>query len=159
MRWVKFSVAVLGTSALLVIAVFATGAFMVSNALASGIHDAAQMQHPVDPSKLPPELSGLKDIPAAERFAHFKGIQVSLTDQNGSPLNIAVSPGVASSVSDTSLTIAGNDGASHTYAVNDQTMTHGQTVTNGENVVVVTINNTSTARAVIGANPANWHHS
>jgi hypothetical protein len=158
MSWVKFSVAVLFTSAALVVALVATGAFVVGNALASGIPAAAQARG-MDGRDIPPELASLKDVPAAERFAHFKGVQVSLTDKDGKPINISVTPGVASNVSATSLTMTGNDGASHTYTLNDQTMTRGHAISSGENVVVVTLDNTSTARAVFSANPGDWHHN
>jgi hypothetical protein len=160
MSWVKFSVAVVLTSAALVLAVFATGAIVAGNALASTLPVAAgEMRgHTMDGQNLPPELAGLKDIPAAQRFSHFKGVQVALTDQNGKPLEITVTPGVASSVSDTSLTITGNDGLSHTYAVNDQTFERGGTLSSGQNVVVVTLNNASTARAVFNASDNHWHN-
>lgn len=162
MSWLKFSVAVVLTSAALVVGLFATGAFAVGNALASGAPMFAAQQmgpgHGFDSSNLPPELQGLKDIPAGERFAHFKGVQVALTDKDGKPIQISVVPGVASAVSANSLTITGNDGASHTYAVNDQTMKRGGTINNGDDVVVVTMNDTTTARAVVDANGANWHH-
>jgi hypothetical protein len=159
MSWVKFSVAVVLTSAALVLALFTAGAFMVGNAMASSIPVAAQMRgHTLDGQNLPPELAGLKDIPAAQRFSHFKGVQVSLTDQNGKPLDISVTPGVANSVSDTSLTITGNDGVNHTYSLNDQTLERGGTVATGQDVVVVTLNNTSAARAVFNASSHNWHN-
>jgi hypothetical protein len=158
MRWVKFSVAVLFTSAALVVALFATGAVLVTNALASDIRSAAQVRG-TEPHTVPPELAGLKDIPPAERFAHFKGVQVSLTDKDGKPVDISVTPGVASSVSPTSLSVAGNDGASHTFALDDQTFNRDRAITAGENVVVVSINHSSTARAVLGLNPASWKHS
>jgi hypothetical protein len=156
--WLKFSVAVLLTSAALVVALFATGAFMVGHALASGIPAAAQM-HDHNNVNMPPELAGLKDIPPAERFAHFKGVQVNLTDQNGNPLNINVTPGVATNVSANSISMTGNDGATHTYTLDDQTLNRATTLSDGDKVVVVTIGNTSNARAVLSANPANWHHS
>ena len=157
MGWVKFSVAVVLTSAVLAVGMVGAGAFMVSNALASGIQDAAQTRM-MDHGNMPPELAGLKDIPASQRFAHFRGITVNLTDQNGQPLTIAVTPGVVSTVSSTSLTMTGNDGAAHTYAINDQTSTHGSTtLTSGNDVVVVTINGSSTARAVVAFDPTKWH--
>ncbi len=157
MTWVKVSVAVLLTSAALVVALFVTGAVLVGNALAS---DAPAVAHvrATDDHNLPPELAGLKDIPAAERFAHFKGVQISLTDKDGTPVDVAVTPGVASAASATSLTVAGNDGASHTYSVNDQTMNRGGPIASGDRVVVVTINNSSTARAAFSLNAANWPH-
>jgi hypothetical protein len=157
MSWVRFSVAVLLTSAALVIAVFATGTFLVGNVLASSIPAVAQMHAPGN-GNVPPELAGLKDIPAGERFAHFKGAQLNLTDKDGKPIQVTVTPGVANNVTATSLTITGNDGASHTYSLNDQTMTRGQSVSSGENVVVLTLDNASTARAVFDVNPGSWHH-
>src|SRR5690349_7697296 len=107
MTWVKVSVAVLLTSAALVVALFVTGAVLVGNALASDAPAAAHVRA-TDDHNLPPELAGFKDIPAAERFAHFKGVQISLTDKDGAPVDVAVTPGVASTVSATSLTVAGN---------------------------------------------------
>ncbi len=156
MGWVKFSVAVVLTSAVLAVGIVGAGAFMVTNALASGVRDAAQTRM-MNQENLPPELAGLKDIPADQRFAHFKGLSVNLTDQNGQPLTIGVMPGVVSANSATSLTVNGNDGATHTYAIDAQTSTHGDTVTNGQDVVVLTINNSSTARAVFAFDPTKWH--
>lgn len=161
MSWLKFSVAVVVTSAALVVGVFATGAFVISNALASASPVAAAEMgggHRFDTGNLPPELAGLKDVPAAERFAHFKGVQVALTDKDGKPVQIAVVPGVASAVDANSVTITGNDGATHTYSVNDQTMKRGDMINSGDNVVVVTMNDTTTARAIVDATGAEWHH-
>jgi hypothetical protein len=112
----------------------------------------------MDHGDVPPELAGLKDIPADQRFAHFKGVQVSLTDKDGKPVDLTVTPGVATSVNSGSITLAGNDGASHTYTLNEQTLSRGQTITAGEDVVVVTLNNSGTARAVFGLDPSKWHH-
>src|SRR5579859_6002018 len=153
MRWFKFSVAVVLTSLALVVAMFATGTFLVGNVLASTITNAAQMRGhgswDNQNQNLPPEIASLKDVPEGERFSHFQGVQVALTDKDGKPVHITVTPGVASSVSTTSLTIAGNDGSSHTYALNDQTWTHGAAVADGQKVVVVTMNDAPTARAVL----------
>ncbi len=150
MSWVRFSLAVLGTSLILVGVMGLAGMFAVGHAFASAAPFAQQAWSAQD---VPPELSGLKDIPAADRFAHFKGIQANLTDKDGKPLSINVTPGVATSVSATSLTLKGNDGVSHTYALDAQTMTHGKTVSQGQDVVVVTLNNAANATAVIGVDP------
>jgi hypothetical protein len=157
MSWVKFSVAVVLTSAALVVGLFATGAFMVGNVLASGAQ-MAQFRGTGGDWHMPPELASLKDVPADQRFAHFKGVQATLTDKDGKPIAISVTPGIASAVSATSLTINGNDGTTHTYALDSQTVTRGKAVENGQDVVVVTINNSGTARAVFGANPGDWGH-
>jgi len=156
MSWVKFSVAVVLTSAALVVATFATGAFMVGNALASGVQMAQFRGGPGGGWTMPPELAGLKDLPADQRFAHFKGVQVNLTDKDGKPIAISVTPGIATAVSATSLTINGNDGTSHTYALDAQTMTHGKAVATGEDVVVLTFNNSSTARGVFAPGASDW---
>jgi len=148
----RFSLAVLATSLILVGVIGFAGMFAVRNAVASAAPFAEQSQW--SGQNLPPELSGLRDIPAADRFAHFKGIQANLTDKEGKPLTITVTPGVASSVSSSSITLNGNDGASHTYTLDAQTMTHGKTPAQGDDVVVVTLNNASSATAVIGADPS-----
>src|SRR3954470_25051813 len=36
-----------------------------------------------DRSAIPPQLAGLADVPANERFDHFRGVQVQLTDKDG----------------------------------------------------------------------------
>src|SRR5579859_4015492 len=115
MNWLRFSLAVVVTAVALVIALFATVPFVVGNVLANTIHSAQDhgMSFMAPGGGLPPELASLKDVPAGERFAHFKGVQANLTDKDGKPLVISVTPGVASNVSANSLTIAGNDGATH----------------------------------------------
>ncbi|MBV9174594.1 MAG: hypothetical protein JOZ81_31420 [Chloroflexi bacterium] len=155
MSRVKFSLAVLGTSLVLVGALGVAGMFAVGHAFANAAPFMQQAQW--SGQNLPPELSGLKDIPAADRFAHFKGIQANLTDKDGKPLSVTVTPGVATNVSSTSLTLNGNDGASHTYTLDAQTITHGQTVAQGQDVVVVTLNNGSNATAVVGVDPSATH--
>lgn len=100
----------------------------------------------------------------AERFAHFKGVQVNLTDQNGQPLTLTATPGTATSVSATSLTIAANDGSTRTFNIDDQTIMPGAHTQNdgaatqpriaqGDNVVVVSINGSSTATALLSGGP------
>jgi len=103
--------------------------FAVGNAVASAAPFAEQAEW--SGQNLPPELSGLKDIPA-DRFAHFKGMLANLTDKDGKPLSVTVTPGVASNVSSSSITLNGNDGVSHTYTLDAQTMTHGKTLAQGE---------------------------
>ena len=113
---------------------------------------------------LPDELRGLIDIPPAERFNHFLGVQVNLKDKNNQPLTIAATPGTVTSVSATSLTIAANDGTTKTYELNDKTVIRGKPVqggaqaaqpvlANGDKAVVVTLNGNTAATAVIVAGP------
>ena len=161
MSWVKFSVAVVLTSAALVVALFATGAFFVGNAIAHAAPIAASDMrgHPeMDPHNLPLELAGLKDVPDSQKFSHLQGIQVALTDKDGNPVHIAVTPGVAKNIGTGSITVAGNDGATHTFAVTDQTWQRGGTqVADGDNVVVVTLNDTTSARAVVDVTAMHTH--
>jgi hypothetical protein len=101
-----------------------------------------------DRSAIPPELAGLADVPADQRFAHFRGVQVQVTDKDNRPVRVDVVPGTVSSVSSSSLTIAGNDGATHTYTLDDKTMQRGSAPKQNDKVVVATLNGSSTATAV-----------
>ena len=154
MQSFRFPLAVLGTSLVLVGAVALAGRLLVGDALAAGLggwhHAGAAWGGPW--GDLPPELSGLRDIPAADRFAHFRGVQVSLTDKDGRPLNVSVTPGTVTSVSSSSVTLSGNDGASHTFAIDAQTVEHGA-VSQGQKVVVATLNGSQTALAVMSGDP------
>ena len=110
--------------------------------------------------EMPPELQGLGDLPPAERFAHFVGVQVNLKDKDNKPFTITVTPGTVTTVSANSLTIVANDGITKTFALNGTTVTHGKPVqggsqatqqspTSGDKVIVITANDDQTAKAVI----------
>jgi hypothetical protein len=101
-----------------------------------------------DKSAIPPELAGLADVPADQRFSHFRGVQVQLTDTDNRPVRVDVTPGTVTSVGGTSLTIVGNDGATHTYALDNKTMQRGAQVTHNARVVVASLNGSNTAMAV-----------
>jgi hypothetical protein len=103
-------------------------------------------------ANLPPELAGLADVPASERFAHFRGVQVQLTDKDNKPVRLDVTPGTVTSVSSTSLTMAGNDGANHTYTLDDKTVRHAQAINQNDHVVVATLNGSTTATGVFAMN-------
>jgi len=113
---------------------------------------------------LPAQLAGLHDVPAAERFDHFKGVQVSLTDKDGQPLVVTLTPGTATAASATSLTVAANDGASRTFALDGQTAIRGwraqgdatASIAQGDRVVVMTLNNSGTAAAVWAGDFSGW---
>jgi hypothetical protein len=159
MSWVRFSLAVAGTSLALVIALFATGAFLVGNVFANATQAvAAQAMGAPHDWNVPPELANLKDIPQDQRFSHFRGVTANLTDKDGKPIAVTVTPGKATSVSSSSITLAGNDGASHTYSLDANTFTAKSTPAAGQDVVVVTLNNSQSATAVIAPN-ANWDHT
>jgi hypothetical protein len=147
MQRFRFPLAVAVTSIVLVVGVFGVAGLLVGNALASGPwtgwHDGHDFQ-------LPPQLAGLRDVPAGERFSHFRGVQVSLTDKDNKPLNVTVTPGTATATSPTSLTIAGNDGSTRTFSLNDQTAIRGKSaIAPNDHVVVVTLDNSTTATAVM----------
>jgi len=109
-------------------------------------------------NNLPPELSSLADVPAGDRFAHFRGVSVSLTDKNNQPLSVNVTPGTVSSVSASSVSLTGNDGATHTYAIDAKTLQDdNRPVKQNDQVVVATVNNSSTATAVFAMNGDGWH--
>ena len=106
---------------------------------------------------LPPELAGLADVPATERFQHFRGVQVQLADRDNRPLRVDVTPGTVTAVSATSLTVAGNDGAAHTYVLDDKTMQRGQAAKQNDRVVVATLNGSATATAVFAVHGEGNH--
>lgn len=162
----RFPIAVAATSLALVLGLVVVAGLVVPNALARGFWGMG----PGGPwaahafggpgFDLPPELQGLHDLPPSERFGHFRGVQISLTDKDGKALAINASPGTARTVSATSLTIAANDGSSKTFSLNDQTVIRGKRVQGGaqasqptlsqdDKVVVMTLNNSTTATAVM----------
>jgi hypothetical protein len=107
---------------------------------------------------LPSELTGLADVPAADRFGHFRGVQVTLTDKNNQPLLVNVTPGTVTAVSASSVTVNGNDGASHTYAIDSKTLQDDERpIKQNDQVVVATVNNSASATAVFATNDK-WHN-
>lgn len=152
MQMLRFPLAVLGTSVALVALLVLWGGFTVGNTLAAGL--GGSMHNGDFGGNLPAQLSGLRDIPAGERFSHFRGVQVTLTDKDNHPVAITVTPGTVASASATSLTLNGNDGASHTFSLDSQTMrgrAGQQAAAAGQQVVVATVDGSQTAFAVITA--------
>jgi hypothetical protein len=163
MRGLKFALAVLGTSLVLVLGIGAAGYYAVSSAFASGFGPFGD-RGAFAAQALPPELQGLEQLPPAERFKHFNGAQINLKDNNNQPLTVNVTPGTVSSVSATSLTITANDGSTRTYALDDKTIIRGKpdmstpgnrpaptTLKQGDMVVAVSKNNEATAKFVMSA--------
>lgn len=137
-----------------------------------------------DQKALPPEFQGLENLTPAERFTHFTGAQMNVTDKDGKPVSILVTPGKVTSASATSLVMAANDGTTKSFALDDKTVIRGKpdlsTSGNrpaavspkaGDLVVVVSKAGESTARFVMdggteGFGPPNgrgpwsaWHSS
>lgn len=104
---------------------------------------------------LPPQLAGLRDVPPAERFAHFTGARVTLTDKENQPVAVDVTPGTVTAASASSLTIAANDGSTRSFAIDAQTALKRPPAQN-DRVVVVSLNGASAAALVV-ALPADGH--
>ncbi len=170
MQWFRFSVAVALTSTTLVATLVAGGGLLASRVLANGAPFGPPMGLWQEGHggrggfQLPSELEGLRDVPAGERFAHFKGVQINLTDRNNQAVVVAITPGTVTAVSASSLTVAANDGSTKTYSLDDKTTLRGkQALTQNDNVVVATLNGGSHAHAVLtlgadGAGPWGGHH-
>jgi hypothetical protein len=167
MQRFRFPIAVTVTSLALVAMLVGAGGLLVGNALAIGPFSGggsgpwAAGHEGWQNGALPPELAGLVGVPAGERFSHFRGVRVQLTDKDNKPLTVDVTPGIATRVTPTSLTITANDGSVRTFSLDDKTIVHaksatrdssqGATSTIGQNekVVVATLNNSTTATAVM----------
>jgi hypothetical protein len=119
---------VLGTSLALVVAIGAAAVWTAPSVLAlagagpfGGPFAGAFAGH-----ALPPEFQGLEQLTPAERFTQFKGAQMNVTDKDGKPVAIQVTPGKVTEASATSLTIAANDGTTKTFALDDKTVIRGK---------------------------------
>jgi hypothetical protein len=162
MRRLRFPLAVLGTSLLLVLGIGVAGYLMVSSALAQGFGPFGPHGGPFAGHAMPPELQGLEQLPPAERFKHFNGAQISLKDKDNNPLTVNVTPGTVNAVSANSLTLAANDGSTKSYQIDGNTVIRSKpdastpgnqpAATNlkqGDLVAVVTKNNETTAKFVM----------
>jgi hypothetical protein len=181
MQRLRFPIAVALTSLGLVALLVVAGGLLVSSALArapwggpfapwfhgGGGRPWAGGPGPWGGFTLPAPLADLRDLPPAERFDHFKGVQVNLADRDGQPLVLTLTPGTATATSATSLTVAANDGASRTFALDAQTTIRGSraqggpaasppTIAPGDKVVVATINASGTATAVWAGPFGGW---
>jgi hypothetical protein len=165
----RFPIAVALTSLALVVALGAVVALLAPRAFAGGPWSRG---HGFGPGigrglghgfELPAELHGLRDLAPGERFAHFQGAQLNLTDRDNRPVTVSVTPGTATSVSPTSVTLAANDGSTKTFALSDRTLVRGRgdrsgepapsTLAEGSQVVVVTLNHEARAHAVVAVDP------
>jgi hypothetical protein len=168
----RFPLAVVTTSLALVLILVGASALLIQNALANSpfmgaavaagapwTHGAPWAGNQSD-WQLPAQLTGLADVPAADRFSHFRGVHVQLTDKDNKPFDVEVIPGTATAVTQSSVSIATNDGANRTFTVDEKTAIHdgaqGQssqvnTVKQNDRLVVVALNNSDTAMAVMVA--------
>lgn len=176
--------AAVGAAAIIVIAVLVALASPVPTVLASALSWSGPFQGPPWAQgwhgggwgngagfSLPPELQGLASIPADQRFSHLLGVQVNLKDQNNQPLTVNIIPGKVTASSATSLTIAANSGGTQSFTLNNQTMIHSMgavtpaptgtpqpppTIAKDSDVVVVTLNGSTTAMAVLAGGPGGF---
>jgi hypothetical protein len=168
----RFPLSVAVTSLALVLALVGVGGLLVNNALANSPFGAGGLGAPWaaghagwQTNALPAELAGLTDIPAGERFAHFRGVRVQLSDKDNKPLTADILPGTVTTASQTSLTMTANDGSTHTFTLDDKTVIHAKSGANGstqaarptlnqnDKIIVATLNGSSTATAVVTFNP------
>jgi hypothetical protein len=182
MRQLRFPLAVAVTSLVLVLGLVVAGGLLAGSVLAGGPWFGGRAGPWVGgygvgghafgpPFEVPAEIRGLLDLPPDERFAHFTGAQVTLTDKDNRPLAVNVTPGTVSSVDNGHLTLAANDGSTRTFAMDDSTITRGKhaagqgearpAVSQGDRVIVVTIGDAARAHAVVTADPRGfgppWH--
>ncbi len=174
MQRFRFPIAVALTSLGLVALLLVGGGLLVRSALAYGPWSHAGFGPPWmgahgawSAAPLPAQLSGLRDLPADERFTHFKSAQLSLTDRDGQPVVLAVTPGTATAVDGSNLTVATNEGSTRTFTLDAQTVVSGPRafgsaqagqpgIATGDRLVVVTINGSNTATAVWAMSLDHW---
>lgn len=165
-RWI---VAIAAAAALITLVLIAFAVIAVTTTVgALAAHNAlgnAAMHLGARGLQLPPELAGLGDLPAAERFAHFVGVQVSLKDKDNRPFTVTVIPGTVGTVTASDLTIAANDGSSRTFTLDSRTImpvksgrARFQTLQSGDRVIVVTANGDQRAMAIISAGNGDFEH-
>lgn len=170
MSRLRFPLAVAITS-LALVALLAVGGFlMVRTTLAGAPWAGGDATNPpwlmaagLEEAQLPPALQQVTQIPPAERFSHFLGARLQLTDRNQRPITVTATPGSVSAVDATSLTLQGNDGVSHRYTLDSATLIRGKlsrgggqvnqpTLVVGDRAVVITINDSSTATGILVVN-------
>jgi hypothetical protein len=147
----------------------ATAAFFISGlgAQLTGAAVAAAAGQAFPPqmfAALPPEVQGLGQLPPAQRFDHFAGVQARFTDVNNTAHTVSAVPGTAQSVTPDSLTITPNDpslGASKTYKLSGDTIirksaapwsgsqSSGQ-IAVGDKLVVVSIDGSPPRAVIVG---------
>ena len=153
MTRLRFPIAVLTTSLVLVGVLFLAGTFFVPRVFAGG---------------LPWGMGGSPwGAGGGPPWAHGAGMPFAKLD--GAPFTVAVTPGTVSAASATSLTVATNDGSSRTFTLDDKTAIHGpaargadqaKNLASGEKVVVVVLDNAPVATAVLaGVDGMNGAHA
>jgi hypothetical protein len=155
------------------LAIGALGYFAVQAFVGPHIAEAAMLRAPFA-AEIPPELQGFKDLAPTERFGHFFGGQLRFSDTGSQAHTVSVVPGTVTALSDKSVTINANDPSlgSKSYNLTTETRIHqaggrpwgsqnGQgssaTMKSGDQVVVVSLDNSSDARAVMIGGLGGFH--
>jgi hypothetical protein len=96
---------------------------------------------------------GLEGIPRDQLFDHFMSGQFTMTDRNGTPFTVHITPGKVDSISDSSISITPNgQQTSQSFGITTDTLVRGiprpgsvQAIEPGDKVVVVTRNDSTDA--------------
>lgn len=158
----RFLLTVAATSLVVVLLIGALGFVAVRSVLGPQVAAAAGV--PFAAVDVPREIQGWHDLPAADRFRHFQGAQIRFTDANNSPHTANVTPGTVTAFTGSSLTIDTNAGGGKTYSLTGSTRIHTaahpaegsssqSTPKVGDKVVVITLDDSSEARAVAIGGP------
>lgn len=158
----RFLLTVAATSLVVVLLIGALGFVAVRSVLGPQVAAAAGV--PFAAADFPPEIQGMRHLPAAERFSHFQGAQIRFTDANNTSHTVNVTPGTVTAVTGSSLTVDTNSGGSKTYSLTGSTRIHmaahpaegssSQSAPKvGDKVVVITFDDSSEARAVAIGGP------
>ena len=153
---------VVGASALVAALLVGAGVLLAREVVGPKIAEAAGF--PGFMEDAPPEIRDLHNLPPEQPFIHFLGGQFRYTDTDNKAHTVTITPGTVSNVGSDRLTINPNDGGgSKTYNLTSETRIHtagqrwgGNQSTApkaGDKVVVVTLDNSDTARAVMIGGP------
>jgi membrane-associated protease RseP (regulator of RpoE activity) len=87
---------------------------------------------------LGPEMEG---IPAGERYSHFVGLELRVTDNDGVLHTLELIPGTVASVSEDSLTLLTNEGSEVTYTITEDVKGHQllERIEEGQKLIVASV--------------------
>ncbi len=115
------------------------------------------LNSPADSTGMHGMIPGLEGIPEDQIFDHFMGGQFTMTDQNGAPFTLMMTPGTVTSVVSPTITITPNgQTTTQTFNVTPSTVVHGmpapgsvQAIVPGDKVVIITRDNSPDAIMVM----------
>jgi membrane-associated protease RseP (regulator of RpoE activity) len=85
--------------------------------------------------------SELEGIPAGERYSHFMGLTLRVTDNDGVPHTLELIPGTVAAVSGDSLALLTNEGSEVTYTITEDVKGHQlmERLEEGRKLIVATV--------------------